>query len=682
MMKGLLHKATMPPLWAATLSLAALLALVVPQPGFAKDAEKVKADQIVITATKTEKQLKEVPTSIDVVTEKEIEKSPQQTVADLLKDIPGVQVQDQSVAGVKRVVIRGESPARVLVLVDGQKISEQKSMDGAAILVDAADIERIEVIKGPSSVLHGSEAIGGVVNIITKKGGDKPVEASHRTTFDSSNDGLTVYQAVFGALDKFSYRLSGSYTDADDLHSARGEEDGSSYQSRNLAGYLGYDWEEAGVSFKWDDYRSNSNIPTHEEPGFQLKLDLPEWTRSKYALFFHKDNLSNSLAKINLDVFYQDTHKHFKNNITNEIAPGFNMLINLDTKNDQDTWGFNGQTEWTLGESHYVVAGVSVNLDNLDAWQHTVIDHPFAPNTDTTYTYEADQDTYAVFAQDEWNLVENWVLTAGLRQTFVQSKLRDTDDPNLSEESSSNNKPVGSLGLVYSGIENWRLRANYAQGYRMPNLQQLYIGTVHGSANPTFANPGLKAETSDNFELGARFNNGSWDLDTAVFYNLAENYITSEDIGGGAKRYVNADEATTMGFELLASYTFGEYGITPYFNGTFLRRRFDGTGGETWMTGDPSLSGRFGIRYERTIAETMTFDADLYSRFASTAKQEDSEDASWETYNLALGLHMGEERKAHLTLNLNNLTDRYYTEANNSLPGAGFHTVLQLGFDL
>ena len=125
------------------------------------EAETIKTREIVVTPTRTERALQEVPSAISVISADDLKLSGTDNVADALQDVPGIEVFDQSVPGAKRIQIRGESGSRVLVLIDGQKISEQKSMDGAPLLIDPNRIDRIEVIKGPASVLYGSEAIGG-----------------------------------------------------------------------------------------------------------------------------------------------------------------------------------------------------------------------------------------------------------------------------------------------------------------------------------------------------------------------------------------------------------------------------------------------------------------------------------------------------------------------------------------
>ena len=127
--------------------------------------EPVKADDVYVTATRVEKELQDVPMSVSVMTSEDIKRSPARTIGELLQDVPGVEIRNSGGQGFKRISIRGENPNRVLILIDGQKLVENKSMDGTPLLIDPSNVERVEVIKGPASVLYGSEAIGGVVNI-------------------------------------------------------------------------------------------------------------------------------------------------------------------------------------------------------------------------------------------------------------------------------------------------------------------------------------------------------------------------------------------------------------------------------------------------------------------------------------------------------------------------------------
>lgn len=151
-----------------------ILAAAVAAALFAIGAGAAQADEyttlapVKVTASRVEQELKDVNMSVSVITQEEIRESNARTVGELLENVPGVRINNDGGQGIKRVKIRGESAFHTLVMIDGQKIGEQKSMSGSPLLISPSEIERIEVIKGPASVLYGSEAIGGAINIITK----------------------------------------------------------------------------------------------------------------------------------------------------------------------------------------------------------------------------------------------------------------------------------------------------------------------------------------------------------------------------------------------------------------------------------------------------------------------------------------------------------------------------------
>ncbi|MDR1489452.1 MAG: TonB-dependent receptor plug domain-containing protein, partial [Desulfovibrio sp.] len=285
------------------------------EPAAEPPAEPVR--EVVVTATRVEREAFDVPSSIAIVNQKQLQREPRGTIAEQLQDIPGVEVTDGGMGGgAKRVRIRGESAARVLILIDGMKISEQKSMDGSMIMIDSLNVERIEVIKGPASVLYGSEAIGGVVNIITKKGGTRPIQATLATTFDSSNDSVTPYISLYGSYEGFNYRVSGDYVDANDKRGGSGRIDNTSYMQRNISAYLDYTWEHGKIGAGYDQFWSSINIPGADSGGARVELDLPRWERERYYAFLELNQISDYLQKIKLTGFMQKMRKDFVNDIT------------------------------------------------------------------------------------------------------------------------------------------------------------------------------------------------------------------------------------------------------------------------------------------------------------------------------------------------------------------------------
>ncbi len=663
----------------------------------AQAQEAVELEKTVVTATKTERMLQEVPASVSVVTSEEIERKGATSVADLLRDVPGVEILLNSSPASQRVMIRGEGSQRTLILIDGQKISENKSMDGAPMLIDPNMIERIEVIKGPASVLYGSEAIGGVVNIITKKAGDKPIQVTLSETYDSSTKGWNGFGSVFGLSKGFGYRVSAIYSDQGDLRAPDGTLDNTSFGTKEFNAYLDYSWEKGKVGVSYDKYTSDINTHTPEDvigpPITYFQLDLPEWDREKYSGFIELTDISEFLVKLRADVYYQETFKEFhqdmKMQMPNVPFPPWvmNMDMSMITENDQDTTSTEVQLDWLPFENHYLITGFDYSGDDLDAdfKQTKLITNtaPFIPDTKTLtkFNYKAKMDTYAFYIQDEWNFLEDFTLTAGFRETWIESELSDTDDPDINEEKTSDSHPVFSAGLVWTGIENLALRGLFAQGYKFPNLQQLYIGTAHGGSL-TLPNPDLDPETSNNYEIGARYENDTFYFDVGAFMSRSKDYITTQKVPDGtAYKFINVNKAKAHGVELSAGYTIKQLYLTPYVTGAWLKRKFESDDFSTWKTGYPDLTGRFGVRYEKDFGKPdFTLFADLYGRAASEAKDESSDGTveklgSWETANFTIGTYFGNERQYRFDINANNIFDRKYEMAHGNLLEPGLHVV-------
>jgi len=735
------------------LPLARILLVLAAGPIMAQDKPKTDdppqettSREVVVTATRTEREVFDVPASVSVIDSKEIERRSKGTIAQLLQDIPGIQVTDGGVGGgSKRVAIRGEGPARVLVLIDGMKVSEQKSMDGSMIMIDPNNVERIEVIKGPASALYGSEAIGGVVNIITKKGGTSPVQGTQAFTWDGSNGALIPYTSIFGGANGFSYRVSGDYADAGDKVGGSGKIENSGYLQRNWSAYMDYALSKGKVGVGYDHYWVSNRVPVVKEEeegtftaimggnpvtvtGIQkatIATDLPDWQRDRYYAFLELEKLSDTLRKVKLSPFVQNTKKEFTNNIdvkfngmrgTNEFH--VDVVQNLAIFNDQVTYGANLQTDWTFGPSHYVIAGIDYIYDDLDATSKNANGrshiYMVMPNGQTVnmqdkdtsydYFYKGSQKTMAAYVQDEWSLHPDLTATVGLRWTSFNSELSDTNDVNpehkIEARTDTGSNLVYSAGLVFSGIQDFRLRALASTGYRYPLLNQMYVGTGMGSSGYCYPNPDLKPETSNNFEVGARYDANGLACDLGTFYTTAENYITIQRVGGqaGSPEYTfgNVESSKTYGAELALSYRHEPTDITPYLTGVWINRTFNRGGdiGETDRTGLPKWNGNLGVKYECGSASSLNFHADAYGRFTAGSEEDQIDESTrnsvlrypgWATLNFAFGVRKpfsaDKKRSFFADINLNNVLNKAYIPAMSTLEDPGFHVVVRAGLN-
>ena len=684
----------------AAASAVALCALA-----FAAEAEEsVTTEAVRVTASRVERELLDVPMSVSVVTREDIERSGAQTIGDLLDLVPGVRINPDGGQGMKRAKIRGEDSFRTLVMIDGQKISEQKSMSGSPMLIDPSMVERIEVIKGPASVLYGSDAIGGAINIITKKGGEKPLQAEVSTGFNTSASGKTAAASIYGASGGWKYRLGVAYEDADNLETPKGEMNYTDFRSIGANLFVSYDIDaDKTVGVTLDHFDMEFMSGNCENPAFFV--DVPEWKRTKVGLFGEVRHVNAYLQRVRADFFYQQSTKSMHNHVFQNPGP-MTIVVDPYADNDLDQIGFSLQTDWQLGERHYLIAGYEFNYDSLDAVSRTqsliaAMGRPVS-NTDKTGWYEGTMTTHALFAAMETQLPHDFTLSYGARYTYVDTDMdvahgitrdliNDTVDTDGFGEpdDASDARLVFNAGILWSGVENLTLRATWSQGFRSPLLQERYVPTSMGQAGTTWNNPDLDPETSDNFELGARYAAGPLALDASVFYSLADDYIDAlpSAAHNGEDMYQNVSEAKTYGLELTAEYTIPQTGWTPYAVATFMRRQFDyGNGVKTYDSGTPEASLRWGARWEGSY-DALRLRADGFARTNSATDYRSSDGSSdyhlggATTLNLTAGVDFGPQKAYSLDVGLYNITDKAYREQTSIwMPGRYFSVKLNAKF--
>lgn len=656
--------------------------------------EAVKTKGIEVTATRVNRELLQVPLSVSVVTEEQISKSGAITIADALKDVPGISINNDGTQGIKRIGIRGENAFRTLVLVDGQKISEHKSMSGSPLLISPSQVARVEVIKGPASVLYGSDAIGGVINIITKKPKDKPVEVELGMSYDTANKGLSEYLGVSGKVDGFGYRLGASQTRTDDLKTPDdGRVDYTDFSQKNLDGMLSYDFNEhftLGANAEY--YDGDINGTTTQSIADEFYIKVPTWKRSKVNVFAELNELNDYLARIRIDAYHQRSQKLMVNHIKTKTATG---SVNVDNNADNRliSNGVSSQSEWQLGENNYLIAGAGFEHDDLAAETSTdtKINMKMGPMTinrqsSTLTNIHSAQKTAYGFLSNETLLPADFTANYGLRYTYVASDLYSTNGKTYTGETSadsSNARTVFNAGLVWSGLEDQAFRFNFGQGFRAPLLQERYAVTTMGSTSSAlYGNPNLKAETSNSYELGWRYSGESFNADIATFYSVADNYISTKTLSDTVSMYYNVDKSTSFGLESELSYAF-DSGITPYTSFTYLRRKNEfkeGVVNKTYDSNTPKFTSRTGLRYTHDFS-VFTLNLDGYAR-AQSARNEVSNTSGEKTHhggfttaNFEVSGSFGEKRQYVVSVAwLNMLNKQYYVT--DALAEAGSHVVL------
>lgn len=671
------------------------------QPALAQEAAGTWLDTVTVVGTRTETAIRDNPRSVAVITKEDIEKRSADSIAELLRDVPGIDIADESVAGMKRLRIRGESSRRVTILVDGQEITDHSTY-GTPLLVDPATVERIEVVKGPSSVLYGAKAIGGVVNIITKKGADKPVEVEGGGSYYSGSGGWQSWAAVSGSKDGFDYRLSATADRHGDRrvpkgrYSATGKLDDTAFNNKNLYAHLGYRFGEADnhyLALKYEQHFLESEGwpgPPGSLAGVErFKIDLPQRDRRKVGLYYDGDDISDIVRKVHVDLYYQTIDRLFENQVSVRMTPTRTVDV-ISTSDDRITdYGVNAQVDLSLLEGHQTIVGAQYLSDNLVTGKTSTTTMtgfgPFPTTTKSSSRDKAHIDTVSLYAQDEWSLTDAVKLTTGLRLNHTRTGLDETTvAARAGFEGTDDTRLLSSLGLTFEPTDSLMLRAGYSEGYISPTLLQLFSSTTAGGQGTIYGNPDLTAELARNFEVGARYEDAGLALDVGAFYTKAKDYITTTPCvtvtaycltTGTSSLYVNADSATTYGLEFLAEYELAS-GFSPYVGGSWIRRELEYASYSTFNSDTPALSGRIGVKYEGELWE-KPFWADLFLRGSTGSRQTYLDGASlvtetlpgWGTLNLAFGGSYGEDNRLSLSVSFNNILDKEYRPTFGELPG-------------
>ncbi len=644
-------------------SAALLTAALTAACGSALAEPVLTVDTIVVSGSRSAEDLLSLPSSISVV-------QPDRTITadnvpDMLKDVGSVNLVSDGTPGVKRISIRGESASRTLLLVDGERIDDSKTKSGAPLLVNPFFIDRIEILRGPSSVLYGSDAMGGIVNVISKQASPEPFSAEGGMAYIGSGSGFSEYLNLSGTVNKFSYVLGGFNTDMGDLYLANHDRIGNtSYYSQGVNADLKYAFtDEASITFKSEYFDVNARTATSTEDFDyrDFKAHIPKWERVKNSLGLELNDINEYLARVSASFYLQQNEKDFNSSVTSS-GPF------IEVNNDQDTYGGNLQLEFALSEMFYLTAGYDGRVDELSSDSSAEIGSMRIAYSDDDYK----QTTHAVYGLLESYLTDRLTLSTGVRWNYVQTDPGTCSNPMFGPDdadSFTNTHVVGSAGLVYRAFDSGAFRFNWSQGFRVPNIQELYLTTFTGEIQQ--GNPDLDPETSDNFELGFRYEGGSFIGDFALFYTKADNYIETYELAGMPMpmryfTYRNIAEAVSYGAEVSLSYSF-DY-VTPYADFTLMEREYD-TGRETSKnTGTPKFKGRAGLKYQDHFL-SYPYYADVYARFATQSRNDNLEGTSYFdntrfggyiTLNLMAGMSFGDEQQYQIYAGVENILDKDY----------------------
>lgn len=565
-------------------------------------------NQVTVTATRTERELGDVASSVSMVTAEDAEKNMARNIQDLVKYEPGINVTGDSRFGLGSFNVRGMDQNRVKITVDGvdqaNSFGYKKFIQSQRNYFDIENMKAMEVVKGPSSTLHGGDAIGGVVAFVTKDPSDylKPegddsyasVKAGYNSADSSFNETVTFANRVGDLESMLTYTrrdMNERKTHGGQGGTGAGREkaDPLKGSSDSLLGKLQYqlnDDHRIGLTGEWQESRTKSDLESLAGDTIggteYLSANSDDNSKRHRVGIFHEwqaDNAAFDDMKWSLN--WQKSHSRQKTYDTVIETEGAlrPTKVKYDRLKDYYYQENSLQFDATFNKSfdlanssHYVTYGVSLEeteQDNLNKTYYSegeVISGPGTPGRDpyspARYAPVSTHRQLGFFLQDEIGLMEDrLILTPGIRyDRFDVSNEVDEYTPDYADPSALDDKTYDSwtaqIGAVFEINDIWSTFAQYSQGFSTPNLFDMYFEEHMPAGMPVWVkpNPNLKPEESDSYEIGLRANSNLGSMEVTAFYNDYKNFIervsiSDPDYAFGVYQAQNLSEATIKGIE-------------------------------------------------------------------------------------------------------------------------------------
>ncbi|MDM1261472.1 TonB-dependent receptor [Acinetobacter indicus] len=656
---------------------------------------------IVVSAAGFEQDIKNAPASISVVTKEDIEKKNATSIADLLADVPGIDVRNGvGKTGGLNVSMRGMGADDTLILIDGrrQTTSTDVTPNGfgetsTGFMPPLSAIERIEVIRGPMSTLYGSDAMGGVINIITKKVSDEwngnVTVSGNVMEHGKEADSWKTSFLLNGPLitDKLGLQLRGSYLDRQ--RSERVVEGSTSRDPRpnkadnyDLGGKLSFVMNDQN-SFWLDTFHSSQ---TYSNEGNRLGNE--DWTTTTKlsdgsvvsSADGYKDELEFNRTQLAIghdgdyDFGTWKTYISHSSTETKGRSLPTGAFTESEILNNDPLIASPRKLKNTdiIADSHLVSTIGNHKVTVGTQYKEQIIEDNIAQHI--TGKNEFDSKSWALYAEDEWRILDNLGFTLGGR---------------YEDHSGFGGHFSPRAYLVWNTNDILTVKGGVSTGYKVPSAKALEDNLINLSRQGksfTFGNPDLKPEESTNYELGFNLQpNDQITFTTTAFYNEIENAIVSVGAqdhplcttGKTCSKNINANEAEVYGVEttlqysiipewdLKAAYTYTKSKITdsnnPETEGNYYnnnpRNAFNLT--STWHI-NPNFDLWLQHEYKSSrVRSTDSFES-LDAEGQAIYQASGNKLAGYNLFNLGATYTVNDQLRFNMAVN--NLLDKDFTE--------------------
>ena len=628
-----------------------------------EDLQEFSLDTMVVTATRTAMTVKETPSTVEIVDSKKLEQTQAKTLHDALKGALGVNVFNDF-QGRSNVSIRGSKSRHVLIMVDGKRLGGELSYNSAnAWDVDRIrmeDVEKVEIIRGPAGALYGSDAIGGVINVITKTPEKTTASVNYEYGWYEDGKGAGYKSNLYlqGAEKQYSYKVSAGLNNSRPYQISAVDEANFYGEEQPLSLNVGYTFDNGNkLSFDFSRLKEDTHRTYLTKKKMTDKFSLTgteavfnKNKRTDYAVTYQgSDDINNWLFRAYKSVFDKEYAKNTKypsmgggsmgGGSTGGGMPGgmpggstggmtgggsgmggamASLIRPINDEVKRTLSVFEGNNSWTLSDKNKLTAGFEYRQDKSEGTRLKKANTSLSGNAYTARD-RAEINYWAAYVQDELKPTEKWLIIPSVR---------------FDHSDKFGNEVTSRIATTYNAADDVRVKAVVGQGYKTPTVNELYhfwemyaqVGKNEGEFY--VGNPDLQPEKSLSYELAIE---KDWGDKTTVHFGLFRNELKDmiQEFDTGMKTtdnptlypgigkdrimtYKNIPEATMQGAELSASHKLAK-DIYLNLGYTFLDAKDKTEGTRLIDTSKHQLT--FGVSYQPENIYAWDVSFDLVSNF-------------------------------------------------------------------
>ena len=657
------------------------LCAVAPVSALAQEGEVLTP--VTVTATGYEAAPVETPVATTVLTLDDLERRQAQNLGEALRGEPGLAVSSDSAQG-QNPVIRGLKKDSVVLLVDGMRLNSAQPAGAVASFMSLGLAEQVEVVKGPASVLYGTGALGGAINVrLPQARFEAGVQGRLGLRYDSASKGRSGAGVVNASTGDHALMLGGSLLHASDYRAAEGRVLHTGYDSHALIGQYRFRidaTQQLRLSLQQhrdEDVWYPGSRRAHPLPAIGSTLvHSPRQERRLYELGYSRNRTAEQPLGLDLRVYRQEMQRSIHGQA---VGLGRDITTNRVVF---ETHGLDARGEWLAHPQHLLSFGVNAWEMEASPDRYQAGPPTFARFVSNNPFQDGSLKAVGIYVQDDMQF-GNWRVLAGLRHDRVKGDAAEMANGAVTSGlARSDSATSGSLGVMYEATPLLRPYVNLARAFRAGDMRERYESGLRGDGSFYAGSPQIEPETATQFELGLKGSGATLEYSLALYRNRISDYITGMPLAGQAavaacgpanaaicKQTLNLGSVTLKGFEVGLRW--------QPMRGQWLSAGYSRVRGENRDLDEPLYqmpADSLTLGWEGRVAADWTMDAQAHfvarQKRVATTFSRGAEDETPGYATLDVGATWNLRSDQSLRVAVRNLTNRSYHEhLAEGLPG-------------